>query len=91
MCYTFSVNGEKRQVCREFFMCTLNVTDAFMRGALKKLSSGGAVKKDLCGKVPHNKLKDEEDKMIGYHILTFPAVVTLLQSLHYKKVFGFIT
>ena len=75
MNYSFTINGEKRQVCRAFFMATLNVTDAFMRGAVAKLSSSGIVEKENRGKhVPHNKLKDDDELLIREHILSFPAV-----------------
>ncbi|CAG9840488.1 unnamed protein product [Diabrotica balteata] len=75
MNYSFTVNGEKRQVCRALFMATLNVTDAFMRGAVAKLSSSGIVEKENRGKhVPHNKLKDDDELLIREHILSFPAL-----------------
>ncbi|XP_072392998.1 uncharacterized protein [Diabrotica undecimpunctata] len=75
MNYSFTVNEEKRQVCRAFFMATLNVTDAFMRGAVAKLSSSGIVENENRGKhVPHNKLKDDDELLIREHILSFPAV-----------------
>lgn len=73
--YTLTVNKEKLKVCREFFMATLNVTDAFMRSALSKRSSTGASLKDSHGKhAPSNKLTHEDDNVIQQHILSFPSV-----------------
>lgn len=46
-------------------MATLNVTDAFMRGSMTKLSSSGITEKKSRGKqVPHNKLKDADEQLI---------------------------
>lgn len=73
--YTFTVDGQKRKVCREFFMATLNVTDSFIRTACQKRSSSGVIRGDLRGKhAPFNKLRDQDDKLIRDHILSFPAV-----------------
>ncbi|XP_044760403.1 uncharacterized protein LOC123317857 [Coccinella septempunctata] len=56
-------------------MATLNVTDAFMRSALKKRSSIGIQEKDKRGKhTPANKLTDNMDALIREHILSFPSV-----------------
>lgn len=72
-CYSFTVDGEKRKVCREFFMATINVTDSFIRSALRKTSSFGALEKNR-KRTPHNKLKKDEEKLIHDHILSFPAI-----------------
>lgn len=36
--YSFTLEGKKIVVCREFFMCTLNTTDSFMRTSLAKIN-----------------------------------------------------
>ncbi|XP_050310440.1 uncharacterized protein LOC126746304 isoform X2 [Anthonomus grandis grandis] len=62
-------------VCREFFMATLNVTDALMRSSLQKQTSRGVLEKDRRGKhTPSHKLSAEVDAFIREHILSFPSV-----------------
>lgn len=73
--YSFTVNGTKCIVCREFFKATLNVTDAFMRSSIKKRSSSGILTKDQRGKHrPANKLPEDAERFIRDHILSFPSV-----------------
>ncbi|CAG9826571.1 unnamed protein product [Diabrotica balteata] len=73
--YSLTVDGIKLTVCREFFMATLNVTDAFMRSAINKRSSNGVLEKDKRGKhQPSNKLPQDVEEFIRNHILSFPAV-----------------
>ncbi|KAJ8938013.1 hypothetical protein NQ314_011625 [Rhamnusium bicolor] len=61
--YSFTVNRTKCIVCREFFMATLNVTDAFMRRSVKKRSLNGILENDRRGKhIPSNKLSGEKRK-----------------------------
>ncbi|XP_050295978.1 uncharacterized protein LOC126735906 isoform X2 [Anthonomus grandis grandis] len=71
-------------VCREFFMATLNVTDALLRSSLKMGSSTGFMEKDGRGKrAPPNKLSDNGEAFIRQHILTFPSVES-----HYCRAFS---
>ncbi|KFM61201.1 hypothetical protein X975_03154, partial [Stegodyphus mimosarum] len=71
--YSFAVNGESMKVCREFFMATLNVTDAFIRTSLSKISSSGILQPDLRGHhPPHNKFSPETEANIREFILSFP-------------------
>lgn len=73
--YFLTVKGEKKVVCREFFMATINVTDAFIRGSLAKKTMEGFLESDKRGKhIPHNKLTDGQEAFIRNHILSFPAV-----------------
>lgn len=73
--YSLTVDGKKLTVCREFFMATLNVTDAFMRSAANKHSSNGALEQDKRGKhQPSNKLPQNVETFIRNQILSFPAV-----------------
>lgn len=73
--YSFTVNGEKKIVCRLFFMNTLNVTDAFVRCSLDKQTLEGFLEPDKRGKhVPHNKLTAEDVAFIRDHITSFPSV-----------------
>uniref|UniRef100_A0A6P7G6X6 Uncharacterized protein LOC114334722 n=1 Tax=Diabrotica virgifera virgifera TaxID=50390 RepID=A0A6P7G6X6_DIAVI len=77
--YYFTVNGTKCVVCREFFMATLNVTDAFMRSSIKNRSSNGVLEKDRPGKrTPSNKISEKVEQSIRDHILSFPSV-----EIHY--------
>ena len=39
--YSFSVNGQRIKVCKEFFVATLNVTDALIRSSLHACMSQG--------------------------------------------------
>lgn len=73
--YTLTVDGQKKKVCREFFMATLNITDSFIRTSFQKRSSNGVVEKDMRGKhTPSNKLNNDDEMLIRGHILSFPAM-----------------
>ena len=39
--YSFSVKGQRIKVCKEFFMATLNVTDALIRSSLHAVAYAG--------------------------------------------------
>ena len=47
--YSFSVNGQRIKVCKEFFMATLNVTDALIRSSLHACMSEGVQRSDRRG------------------------------------------
>lgn len=73
--YFFTVGVSRHNVCREFFMATLNITDALLRSSLKKCSSNGFQEKDKRGKhEPSNKLPENDLRFIREHILSFPSV-----------------
>lgn len=73
--YSLTIDGIRHIVCREFFMATLNITDAFMRSATNKRSSNGVLEKDKRGKhQPSNKLPKDVEEFIRNQILSFPAV-----------------
>lgn len=69
----FTTKNGKFEVCREFFLDTLNISESLVRGALKKVISSGILLPDLRGeKEPPNKVKT--DKFIREHILSFPKM-----------------
>lgn len=74
--YSFVVKGVKILVCRKFFMCTLNVTDALIRSAtIRKVNDYGRLETDERGRhEPHNKLSSAAEQFIKSHIESFPAV-----------------
>lgn len=73
--YSLTTGGQKKTVCREFFMATLNVTDAMIRSSLKKISCNGVAQKDARGKhVPHNKLNTDDENFLEAHITSFPTM-----------------
>lgn len=69
------INKEKRKVCREFFLATFNISEAFIRCALKKQTSTGILKKDQRGKhTPYNRMLPADEAYLKKHITSFPAV-----------------
>lgn len=73
--YSFTVGGEKQNVCRDFFMATLNVTDALIRSSLNKYTTSGTLEDDKRGKhTPKNKASQDTEKFLRDHILSYPAV-----------------
>lgn len=73
--YTLTVNNEKKVVCREFVLATLNISGGYVKGALNKINSEGILEPDSRGKkVPPNKIKPDDETVIRQHILSFPAV-----------------
>lgn len=72
--YTLPVGAEKIKVCRDFFMATLNITDAQTRTPLNFMNEDIIIKDKRGKHIPHNKLSVAEETFIRNHILSFPAV-----------------
>lgn len=71
--YSLTVDGEQKNVCRRFFMATLNVSDAFMRSA--ETDKNGILEEDKRGKhAPKHKLNDSELNFIKSFIESFPVM-----------------
>lgn len=68
--------GNTVQVCRSFFMNTLNVSEKVIRTVLAKMDSSGFIEKDnRGGRSAEAALKDEaKRKLIENHISRFPRV-----------------
>lgn len=82
--YYFLIDGEKIQVCRTYFLNTLDISQTFVRFSLQKRQSSGMFECDKRGKQPSvNKIKDEDKNAIRQHIMSFPC-----EEAHRKKVFG---
>ncbi|CAH1106568.1 unnamed protein product [Psylliodes chrysocephalus] len=79
--YYFLIDGEKIQVCRKYFLNTLDISQTFVRFALQKRQSSGMVECDKRGKQPSvNKIKDEDKNTIRQHIMSFPC-----EESHYSR------
>ena len=75
--YYFDVDGIKYQVCKRFFLQTLDVSEKFVRIALEKSSRSrtGVPSPDRRGKhIPGNKISEENIKFATEHIDSFPRV-----------------
>uniref|UniRef100_A0A2A4JVA0 Uncharacterized protein n=1 Tax=Heliothis virescens TaxID=7102 RepID=A0A2A4JVA0_HELVI len=73
--YSLTVANDKKIVCREFFLDTLNITGAFVKGAFKKMNPQGLLLPENRGKkAPPNKLMLSEEQFIHDHIQSFPAI-----------------
>ena len=72
--YSFSVNGQRIKVCKEFFMATLNVTDALIRSSLHTCMSEGVQRSDRRGQHQKgNQLDKARLRFVEEHIASFPA------------------
>lgn len=75
--YFFQMHGQKIQVCKKFYLDTLDITEAVTNSALSKKSAhGGITSKDQRGKHKNrpNKIPDEIVSDIKQHIESFPRV-----------------
>ena len=72
--YSFSVNGQRIKVCKEFFMAALNVTDALIRSSLHACMSEGVQRSDRRGQhQKRNQLDKARLRFVEEHITSFPA------------------
>lgn len=79
--YFFTIEGTKYQVCKTFFLHTLDISQTFVRCALEKRQSSGIVESDKRGKQPSiNKVKDEVKNRIPEHISAYPC-----EESHYSR------
>ncbi|KAJ8911241.1 hypothetical protein NQ315_012228 [Exocentrus adspersus] len=79
--YFFTVNNKKVNICRTYFLNTLNLSQTSVRFALRKRHSGGLVTVDQRGKhEPSNKIGANERNMIKEHISKFPCIES-----HYSR------
>lgn len=79
--YFFTVNGKRINVCRTFFLNTLNVSQTSVRFALAKRQVSGVVQSDQRGKhEPSNKIGPEARNAIREHIQKFPCIES-----HYSR------
>lgn len=79
--YFFTVNSKKVNVCRTYFLNTLNLSQTSVRFALQKRQSSGLVTVDQRGKhEPSNKIGATERNMIKEHINKFPCIES-----HYSR------
>ena len=72
---SFLKSGQKKSVCRKFFLDTLGIKQDVVYGALDKLTSGGIVSVD--GRVFHKnhlRINEETVEEIKEHIKSFPAL-----------------
>ena len=73
--YSFLESGQKKSVCRKFFLYTLGIKQNFVYRALDKLTSGGIVSVDGRGfHKNHVRINDETVKEIKERIKSFLAV-----------------
>ncbi|XP_056646637.1 uncharacterized protein LOC130451562 [Diorhabda sublineata] len=73
--YSLTYKGEKHNVCRNYFLDTLNIPEATIRGALAKVSETGQMLPDMRGKkAPPQKTDENSEKFFRHHILSFPSV-----------------
>ena len=72
--YSFSVNGQCIKVCKEFFMATLNVTDALIRSSLHACMSEGVQRLNRRGQhQKENQLDKARLRFVEEHIASFPS------------------
>lgn len=73
--FAFTISGEKKTVCRNFFMETLTITEALIRSSLyRKKTEVGTMIPDFRGKHPKgNQVSSESLKIIHEHIASLPA------------------
>nr|XP_022908590.1 uncharacterized protein LOC111419935 [Onthophagus taurus] len=75
--YHLTANGEKKLACREFFMSTLNVTDALIRSCLAKKARKGLCRQtnvESIRLIIKCHLTKNNSYVITDHILSFPTV-----------------
>ncbi|CAC5382510.1 unnamed protein product [Mytilus coruscus] len=73
--YSFEVNGDKKVVCKKFFLNTLHIGESYVNNAMENQRSGVFVGIDKRGRhTPHNKTSDAALKAIRSHIESFPVV-----------------
>lgn len=79
--YFFMVNGKRINVCRTYFLNTLNISQTSVRFALKKRMRSGIVTPDERGKhEPSNKMGVDDRNAIREHIQKFPCIES-----HYSR------
>lgn len=79
--FSLTVDKQKVDVCKKFFLNTLGISQTFVSTALSKKDSGGVVKSDKRGrKMPPNKIPAEIKDNIRNHILKFPTIES-----HYSR------
>ena len=65
----------KQNVCKKFFLSTINLGEAYVDHALKNKSEGRFMGSETRGKhKPHNKTDDKDIKAVKEHIESFPKV-----------------
>ena len=75
--YSFLKSGQKKSVCRKFFLDTLGIKQDVVYGALDKLTSGCIVSVDGRGfHKNHLRINEETVEEIKEHIKSFPAVLS---------------
>nr|CAI5860787.1 unnamed protein product [Callosobruchus analis] len=79
--YFINVNGQRINVCRTYFLNTLNISQTSVRVALKKRQTGGTIETDSRGKhEPANKVGQDMRNAIREHIKKFPCIES-----HYSR------
>lgn len=74
--YTFIVDNEEVQVCKQMFTQTLSISDRVVTTVFKKLEKSHVISADARGKHNNrpNKIPEEVKKYIRMHILQFPVI-----------------
>ena len=79
--YSVNVQGQKHNVCKKFFLKTLDVGERYVDHALKNKTEGVFGSSDRRGKhVPHNKTSEKSINFVKQHIESFPTV-----DAHYTR------
>ena len=70
-----SCSGDRIQVCKKFFLKTLDIGQGYVDHALKNSKNGAFVGEDGRGKhTPANKVSEQDKTRVKNHIESFPAV-----------------
>lgn len=73
--FFFTFKGSRKQVCKGFFLSTLDVSDGRLRNVLKRRSNNNVASEHKGqGKAPANKLSDLSRDIIRSHIASFAKV-----------------
>ena len=70
--YSFTINEKVIKVCRLFFLKTLDISEQFLRTAIKKAGGTGVVSPDNRGRQPVKKIAEVNVTFARQHILSFP-------------------
>lgn len=73
--YHLNLSGEKRRICKTFFLNTLGIKEDIVYGAVKKLNDCGILERD--GRGSHGKqrcISDLVKEHVRRHIASFPTV-----------------
>lgn len=73
--YHLVINGDRKRVCKQMFLKTLDIDKSIIDSALKKLTDGGILETEKRGITsPPNKLSVEQRDEIITHIDSYPRV-----------------